>query len=116
AGEDHHKAELPSAERRDRVGVDQILRADKQAFLRMAELLPKGLKRDPAGILVSVENPFRSHLWDTSFWNKFTVDLNLRDISGQISEILDQGFHKAGALAALRGRLQFAETQIAGRQ
>ncbi|CAJ1459348.1 unnamed protein product, partial [Effrenium voratum] len=38
------------------------------------------------------------------------------DISGQISEILDQGFHKAGVLAALRGRLQFAETQIAGRQ
>ena len=40
----------------------------------------------------------------------------VEDISGQISEILDQGFHKAGVLAALRGRLQFAETQIAGRQ
>ena len=34
-----------------KVGVDQILRADKQAFLRMAEFLPKGLKRDPAGVL-----------------------------------------------------------------
>ena len=26
----------------------------------------------------SGEFSFRSHLWDTSFWNKFTVDLNLR--------------------------------------
>ena len=38
----------------------------------------------------------------------------VEDISGLISEILDQGFHKAGVLAALRGRLQLQKLRLPG--
>ena len=54
-----------------------------------------------------------SHLFACSLKN---TQKRISELSESIAGILLQGAHAPGELASLRGRLQFAETQMAGRQ